>query len=118
MRGYDFGFDPNACKECGGVCCKGAKGNVWVKEDEIAAIANALHADKSVVKAHYVKSEREGMRIRENYKDGEYICAFLKNGKCEIYEARPEQCKTFPFWEHFKTDHEALRNECLAVVQR
>jgi Fe-S-cluster containining protein len=25
-------------------------------------------------------------------------CLFLKNNRCEVYEARPVQCRTWPFW--------------------
>lgn len=25
-------------------------------------------------------------------------CLFLKNKRCSVYEARPEQCRTWPFW--------------------
>ncbi|MFZ4403918.1 MAG: YkgJ family cysteine cluster protein, partial [Pseudobdellovibrionaceae bacterium] len=25
-------------------------------------------------------------------------CLFLKDKKCSIYEARPTQCRTWPFW--------------------
>ena len=25
-------------------------------------------------------------------------CIFLKNKKCEVYNSRPEQCRTWPFW--------------------
>ncbi len=25
-------------------------------------------------------------------------CIFLKNNRCEVYEARPIQCRTWPFW--------------------
>jgi Fe-S-cluster containining protein len=28
---------------------------------------------------------------------GNYDCIFWKNG-CSVYEARPLQCRTFPFW--------------------
>lgn len=32
-------------------------------------------------------------------KDGETPdCIFLKNNRCEVYEARPIQCRTWPFW--------------------
>ncbi len=38
-------------------------------------------------------------------KDGHYHlknlsddCLFLKDAKCTTYEARPEQCRTWPFW--------------------
>ncbi len=25
-------------------------------------------------------------------------CVFLYKGRCQVYEARPEQCRTWPFW--------------------
>ena len=25
-------------------------------------------------------------------------CQFLKNNRCEVYQARPMQCRTWPFW--------------------
>lgn len=25
-------------------------------------------------------------------------CLFLKNKRCSVYEARPTQCRTWPFW--------------------
>jgi len=32
-------------------------------------------------------------------KDGESDdCLFLKDNKCSIYEGRPTQCRTWPFW--------------------
>lgn len=32
---------------------------------------------------------------------GEKQCRFLEGGKCSVYEARPTQCRTWPYWpEH------------------
>ncbi|MBF0259002.1 MAG: YkgJ family cysteine cluster protein [Desulfamplus sp.] len=42
-----------------------------------------------------------------------FRCIFLDNAhKCSIYPARPLQCRTFPFWNHFKTDMKLLIQEC------
>ena len=30
--------------------------------------------------------------------EGTEDCLFLKNKRCEVYEARPTQCRTWPFW--------------------
>jgi Fe-S-cluster containining protein len=30
---------------------------------------------------------------------GEDACAFLDGARCTVYEARPTQCRTFPFWK-------------------
>lgn len=44
-------------------------------------------------------------------------CQFLVGGKCSIYEARPTQCKTFPFWPElgFKSKYMALKEFCPGI---
>jgi len=34
---------------------------------------------------------------------------------CGIYELRPKQCRSFPFWEYFKTHTKELEEECIGV---
>jgi hypothetical protein len=34
-KGFDFGFDPRACKNCPGYCCAGEPGHIWVNKEEI-----------------------------------------------------------------------------------
>jgi Fe-S-cluster containining protein len=31
-------------------------------------------------------------------RDAAPTCPFLRQGKCSVYEVRPTQCKTFPYW--------------------
>lgn len=33
-----------------------------------------------------------------HFKHPERDCEFLKDKKCTVYEARPAQCRTWPFW--------------------
>ncbi|MGE3975109.1 MAG: YkgJ family cysteine cluster protein [Bdellovibrionales bacterium] len=41
--------------------------------------------------------EQEGMyNLKENPQNPD--CMFLKNKRCSVYEARPTQCRTWPFW--------------------
>lgn len=44
-------------------------------------------------------------------------CQFLENGRCGIYEVRPTQCKTFPFWPElmFKGAYMALKEFCPGI---
>lgn len=45
----------------------------------------------------------------------EYCCVFLDGNQCSIYPVRPLQCRTFPFWDHFKTEIDQLLKECPGV---
>lgn len=83
-----------ACTGCG-ECCTGS-GRVWLTELEIQTIAKALNmevvqfVDQSVIRL-------EGRwSLKEDPTHGD--CYFLENGRCTIYNARPRQCKTFPWW--------------------
>jgi Fe-S-cluster containining protein len=35
---------------------------------------------------------------------------------CKIYNSRPKQCRTFPFWEDFKNNTKELIKECPGVI--
>ncbi len=36
-------------------------------------------------------------------------CSLLEGScECSIYQARPQQCRDFPFWDKLQTDREAL----------
>ena len=40
-----------------------------------------------------------------------YDCIFLENGGCRVYESRPRQCETYPFWAHVLEDRESWDRE-------
>ena len=42
-EGFDFSFNPKACEECGGKCCTGESGYIWVNPLEMQKIANFLN---------------------------------------------------------------------------
>jgi hypothetical protein len=39
-----------------------------------------------------------------------YDCIFWRDGGCAVYEARPLQCRSYPFWEHQLESKEAWEN--------
>ncbi len=41
--GFAFEFDPKACEECGGGCCIGESGYIWVTPSEITALCESLN---------------------------------------------------------------------------
>ncbi len=47
-------------------------------------------------------------------------CVFLENGQCLIYEVRPVQCRTYPFWpENLKNKYswQQTMEECPGIGQ-
>ena len=41
-----------------------------------------------------------GQRISLLESKKNYDCVFLKDKKCQVYGARPTQCRTYPWWPH------------------
>jgi Fe-S-cluster containining protein len=87
-----------SCTKCG-LCCGGAPGTVRFGASERSAIAHALGLSETEFDLHYTWRKYGVLSLREK---PNYDCVFLKTehgrAKCGIYEARPAQCSTFPFW--------------------
>ena len=114
--GFKFGFNPSACEECGGKCCKGESGYIWTNPLEMQKIANFLNISVDEFKKFYLIKVDYKFSIKEKqYEDG-YACVFFNDGKCSIYEVRPNQCRTFPFWDFFKTNISEVKKECPGIV--
>lgn len=85
------------CQECGS-CCGGAPGYVWVTEDEINRLADRFGMDFMEFQHKFVR--RVGTRKSLNELPN-CDCVFLDrfHGTCTVYEDRPLQCRTWPFWD-------------------
>lgn len=122
---YPFDFEQEACEGCGGKCCGGESGYVFVSIDEMHAIALYLHMEFDDFTRTYVRrvgnrfSLIEVVEHTKTCKKSEFECVFLKHGLCSIYEVRPAQCRNYPFWEgHRNLDREnlmRLMQECRGV---
>ena len=117
-EGFAFGFKEGYCKECGGRCCTGESGYMWISEEEAKKAASFLLMDLQSFAAKYLLSANGKLSLKEKrYKDG-HACAFFDEEakQCSIYEARPLQCQTFPFWERYKTHTQEAFEECPALI--
>lgn len=96
------------CTGCG-KCCSGGPGAVWVNKEEIQAIARRLNLSIEEFRRRYVHR----LFGRDSLKDGASgrHCIFLNNNKCSIYEVRPTQCQTYPWWPGIVRSEEAWREE-------
>jgi hypothetical protein len=102
------------CTQCGN-CCTGGPGFVWISVEEVVRLAAHLRLSPEQVVEKYCRKidGKFSLRERRNAR-GEYDCIFLKEVKaqrrdgdetvvyskrvCTVYDARPLQCRTWPFW--------------------
>ena len=98
------------CTQCGD-CCTGAPGHVWVNQDEIEALARKLGVEVAQFERQYVR--RVGVR-RSLIEFSNGDCVFFDGGtrKCTVYDARPRQCRTWPFWQSNVKSPEAWEQTC------
>ncbi|MBJ76180.1 MAG: hypothetical protein CMJ98_04090, partial [Planctomycetes bacterium] len=90
-----------------GRCCSnhGEHAYVYLMEAEVRALAEALGMDEGEFRRTHTREE-EGWTLLEP--QGTH-CVFLgETGQCGVYEARPIQCRTWPFWRENLTSPEAF----------
>jgi uncharacterized protein len=85
------------CTQCGD-CCTGAPGYVWVNNEEIAALAALVGMPLAAFEEKYVR--RVGIRKSlVEYENGDCVFFDGEARKCTVYDARPRQCRSWPFWD-------------------
>lgn len=101
------------CQRCG-KCCRGEPGVVWVNEKEIIDISRFLGMTREMFAKKYLRIIHGRISLLE-YGNGD--CVMYNNG-CVIYEVRPCQCRTFPFWTpNLKEENEwkKLKGQCSGI---
>ena len=98
-----------ACTQCGN-CCTGPTGFVWFTEEEGKALAKKLGVSEAEFYRDYARTIDGQWSLNERKTEHGFDCIFLDRdtvpGKaiCGVYQARPMQCKTWPFWpENLRT---------------
>jgi len=117
-EGYPYAFNSDACANCEGRCCTGESGYIYVTKAEIFAIAELLDMDVNEFGVKYLFKNGYKYSLKENKIEDSYECVFYdrESNGCKIYMARPNQCKTFPFWDYFKTHVDELKDECPGII--
>jgi uncharacterized protein len=83
------------CTQCG-ACCTGAPGYVWVNDEEIARLAEFRGLAIDEFGRRFVR--RVGNRLSLVERPGGDCVFWDREQGCTVYQARPIQCQTWPFW--------------------
>ncbi len=103
------------CTGCG-KCCTGSPGYVWLNHEEMHTIAKHLGMELKEFKIKFTRIKNGTYSLLEK-KPG-YDCIFLNGKECSIYEVRPTQCRTFPWWpENLRSEEtwRELAKECEGI---
>ncbi|GHT95055.1 zinc/iron-chelating domain-containing protein [Spirochaetia bacterium] len=88
-----------SCRRCSG-CCRHESGYVFLSEKDLGLLAAKLSMKTNEFMAAYCRwvYSGPGGEVLSLKEKSNYDCIFWKEG-CSVYDARPLQCRTFPFWQ-------------------
>ena len=106
-----------SCTSCGH-CCRHEPGYVFLTEKDLDALCRHKKMSEQKFVDKYCRTVDLGLATRLSLTEtSEDDCIFWDQG-CTVYEARPLQCRTYPFWagnlgSREEWDREAL--ECPGI---
>jgi Fe-S-cluster containining protein len=114
---YASGLRFTCVSECGACCTNHDDyAYVYLTDDGIRSISKHLGLTKREFLNEYTMLDDDEIVL----KMVEPECPFLDGWRCRVYETRPVQCRTFPFWtENLKSRAawQRLRRFCPGIDQ-
>ena len=86
-----------SCTRCGKCCETAGDYYVFLTGEEAERIRTHLGLSAAWFRRRYLSRLYDGELVLASGRNER--CVFLdQHGQCRIYEARPVQCRTYPFW--------------------
>jgi hypothetical protein len=107
-----------SCERCS-ACCRGEPGYVFLTKDDLRRLLARLGLEFKAFFRGYCALVDVGtgmaLSLREVPREnGSNDCVLWGAGGCEVYEERPIQCSTYPFWSSIMESRESWRREALS----
>ena len=97
-----------SCVEGCNYCCSCEPGYVFLSQEDLTRLCEYLQLTEEQCIATYCRTVRMGSFSMISLLEKEnFDCIFLTPRGCSVYEARPLQCRTYPFWQHVMEDQES-----------
>lgn len=87
-----------------GACCisRDGYGYVYLTGADIVRLAAHFEVSPDWLKLEWLDYDQDAEQYclpeKNTNKSDSIPCVFLEQSKCTVYEARPTQCRTWPFW--------------------
>jgi Fe-S-cluster containining protein len=86
------------CTRCSR-CCRHTPGYVFLSPLDLEALCGVLGLGRDELLSRYCREVSLGIATRVSLKEKPNMdCVFWEGKGCSVYEARPLQCRSFPFW--------------------
>ena len=86
------------CTQCGKCCwTRGQYSHVYLTKQDLASLAAAVGLSVAETRRRYTFRDENGW-TELDFREGRCVMLDAKTNLCTVYESRPTQCRTFPFW--------------------
>ena len=88
------------CSQCGNCCAGPDEGFIWISKHETEMLADHLELTLDQLRQRFLRREGNRTTIIEEpiSKDCVFLTKIAGQRGCCAYPARPNQCRTWPFW--------------------
>ena len=92
------------CQRCS-ACCRHDPGYVFLTKNDLDKLSGHTGLDRRQFLEKYCRTvDLGGFKRISLIEKKNFDCIFWDEGGCSVYDARPVQCRTYPFWISYLED--------------
>jgi len=100
-----------SCTRCS-ACCTGEPGYVFLAPEDLRGLLRRFQLDFASFNERYCRMVNLGDRLALSLRERrDHSCIFWSQDGCEVYDSRPVQCSTYPFWSPILASRRSWEDE-------